>query len=216
MSRSHLFGQNYQRQLKRYLRWTRRNFSDRVVFLFPHSKGVSGTTWSKPGGGVGGGATGGGATGEGPQGGAAEPLERSVTWSPQLGASLKERGTSRQPGGRLLQPEDTGAWTRARHRGTASLALLPLVPQGPAWIPTTNMPINFTVVPVEDAEGGGSSAAAAGGTKADISVPTVVLGEDGDRCQAQSSGTSLTCRAPAARFCPGSRFRRWINSVIID
>ncbi|TNM97609.1 solute carrier family 12 member 7-like isoform X2 [Takifugu flavidus] len=50
------------------------------------------------------------------------------------------------------------------------------------------MPINFTVVPVEDAEGGASSAAAAGGTKADISVPTVVVGEDGDRFQGQDSG----------------------------
>lgn len=51
------------------------------------------------------------------------------------------------------------------------------------------MPINFTVVPVEDAEGGASSAAAAGGTKADISAPAVVVGEDGDRFQGPDSGT---------------------------
>lgn len=55
------------------------------------------------------------------------------------------------------------------------------------------MPINFTVVPVEDAEGGASSAAAAGGTNADVSAPTVVVGEDGDRFQGQDSG-----RTPAA------------------
>lgn len=57
------------------------------------------------------------------------------------------------------------------------------------------MPINFTVVPVEDAEG--SSAAADGGAKADSSVPTVVV-EDGDPSQAQDSGTSLTARTAAA------------------
>lgn len=50
------------------------------------------------------------------------------------------------------------------------------------------MPINFTVVPVEDAEGGGS-AAAASGAKADRTVPTVVV-EDGEAQPAQDSGTS--------------------------
>lgn len=57
------------------------------------------------------------------------------------------------------------------------------------------MPINFTVVPVEDAEGGGGSAGAAGGAKP---VPTVVVEEDGDPSLAQDSGTSLTGRTPAA------------------
>lgn len=63
------------------------------------------------------------------------------------------------------------------------------------------MPINFTVVPVEDvedAEGGGSSAAAAGGTKTDNTVPTVLVEEDGDPSQAQDSGTTLTGPTPAA------------------
>lgn len=70
-------------------------------------------------------------------------------------------------------------------------------------IPAVNMPINFTVVPVEDAEGGGSSAAA-GGAKADNSVPTVVV-EDGDPSPAQDSGTSPTGRTPAGLcFCSGS------------
>lgn len=59
------------------------------------------------------------------------------------------------------------------------------------------MPINFTVVPVEDEEGDGSSAAATGGTKPDISAPTVVVGDDGDRCQGQDSGTALKCRTPS-------------------
>lgn len=57
--------------------------------------------------------------------------------------------------------------------------------------PAVTMPINFTVVPVEDAEGAGSSAAAAGGSKEDNSVPTLVVGEDGDSYQGQDSGTKL-------------------------
>lgn len=62
------------------------------------------------------------------------------------------------------------------------------------------MPINFTVVPVEDAEGGGSGAAAAGGAKPDNLVPrVVVVEEDGDPSPpAQDSGTSPTGRTPAA------------------
>lgn len=64
-------------------------------------------------------------------------------------------------------------------------------------LPAVNMPINFTVVPVEDADGGGSGTAAAGGTKADRSVPTVVV-DDGDTPQAQDSGRYLTGGAPAA------------------
>lgn len=67
------------------------------------------------------------------------------------------------------------------------------------------MPINFTVVPVEDAEGG--SAAADGGAKADSSVPTVVV-EDGDPCQAQDSGTSLRLELLLLLwFCSGSRLK---------
>lgn len=65
------------------------------------------------------------------------------------------------------------------------------------------MPINFTVVPVEDAEGG---AASAGGAKPDLSVPIVVVGEDGDRFLGPDSGTAHTCRtaAPVGLVLSGS------------
>ncbi|TWW73963.1 hypothetical protein D4764_15G0013590 [Takifugu flavidus] len=155
-------------------------------------KGVTETTWSKPEGGAEGGAT-------------VRRLWSGASHGAQTWGPRRKRGkrASRQKydpsdfnlheqqegdASSSLKTQEPGSDPATKEQATPDRLR---VPQGSGldahWTPATKMPINFTVVPVEDAEGGASSAAAAGGTKADISVPTVVVGEDGDRFQGQDS-----------------------------